>query len=151
MEIGIHHQKVCVAWYEASNDGVHEPRLVSRSYCLRIGSTTGRLARSPNSRSLLRKVWPETRTFVRPGVLRAVSSVVIIRFRAWISRKCLSWRCHVTHGLSLPGQSFILPVCRKRIISIEIVILDTLKWSATALVSHSSLNHTHRSLMVILT
>jgi hypothetical protein len=41
---------------EASNDGVYEPRLVSRSYgaVLRIGPTTGRLARSPDSRSLLR-------------------------------------------------------------------------------------------------
>ena len=43
--------------FEASNDGVHESRLVSRPYgCLRIGPTTGRLAWSPDSRNLLRTV-----------------------------------------------------------------------------------------------
>jgi hypothetical protein len=30
------------------------------------------------------------------------------------------------------GLSFILPVCWRRIISLEMVILDTLKWSAAA-------------------
>jgi hypothetical protein len=34
--------------------------------------------------------------------------------------------------LPLRCLSFVLPVCRKRIISLEMVILDTLKWSATA-------------------
>ena len=87
--------------------------------------------RSPDWRSLLRTVWPEIRTFARPGVLRAVSSAVIIRFRRWIRRKFLSWRCDVTRGLPLRGLSFVLPVCRRRIISLEIVILDTLQWSAT--------------------
>jgi hypothetical protein len=33
--------------------------------CLGIGPTTGRLARSPDSRSLLRTVWLEIRTFAR--------------------------------------------------------------------------------------
>jgi hypothetical protein len=61
--------------------------------CLKIGPTTGHLARSPDSRSLLRTVWPELRTFPRPGVLRAVSSAIIIRFRRWIRRKCLhTWK-----------------------------------------------------------
>jgi hypothetical protein len=92
----------------------------------------GRQARSPNSRSLLRTVCPEIRTFARPGVLRAVSAAVIIRFRGWIRRICLSWRCDVTCYPPLPGLSFVLPVCRRRIISLEMVILYTLKWSATA-------------------
>ena len=98
--------------------------------CLRIGPTTGRLTRSSDLRSLLRTVlvWPEIRTFAKPGVLRAVSSVVIIRFLRWIRLKCLSWRCDVTRGLPLRGLSFVLPVCRRRIISLKIVILDTLKW-----------------------
>ena len=98
--------------------------------CFRIGLTTGRLARSPDSRSLLRTVWRENRTFARPGVLRAVSSTVIIRFWRWIRRKCLSSRCDVTRDLPLHGLSFVLSVCRRRIISLEIVILDTFKWSA---------------------
>jgi hypothetical protein len=34
----------------------------------RIGLTTRRIARSPDSLSLLRTVRPEIRTFVRPGV-----------------------------------------------------------------------------------
>ena len=92
---------------------------------------TPSLARSLDSRSLLRTVWPDIRTFARPCVLRAVSSAVIIRFRVWIRRKCLSWRCDVTCGLSLRGLSFVLPVCRRRIISLQMDILDTLKWSAT--------------------
>jgi hypothetical protein len=100
--------------------------------CLRIGPTTGRLARSPDSRSLLRTVWPEIRTFARPGVLRAVSSVAVIWFWRWIRRKCLSWRCDVTRGLPLRGLSFVLLVCRRRISSLEMVIIDTLKWYATA-------------------
>ena len=66
--------------------------------CLMIGPTTGRLAWSLDSRSLLRTVWLEIRTFARPRVLRAVSSAVIIRFRRWIRRKCLSWSCDVTCG-----------------------------------------------------
>ena len=99
---------------------------------LRIGPTTGRLARCPDSRSLLRTVWPEIRTFTRPGVPRAMSSAVIIWCRRWIRRKCLSWRCDVIRGLPLRGLTFVLPVCRRRIISLEMVILDTLKWSATA-------------------
>jgi hypothetical protein len=75
---------------------------------LRIGPTTGRLARSPDSRSLLRTVWPEIRTFSRPGViLRAVSSAVIIRFRGWIMRKYLFWRCDVTRGL--PASTLLIP------------------------------------------
>jgi len=112
------------AWAQAS--------LVVLCRCLRIGPTTGRLARSPDSRSLLRTVWPEIRTFARPDVLREISSAVIIRFRGWIRRKCMPWRCDVTHGLPLRGLSFVLPVYRRRVISLEIVILDTLKWSATA-------------------
>ena len=100
--------------------------------CLSIGPTIGCLAQSPYSRSLLRTVWPEIRTFARPGVLRAVSSAVIMWFRRWIRRTCLSWRCDVTRGLPLRGLSFVLSVCRRRIISLEMVIPDTLKWSATA-------------------
>jgi hypothetical protein len=99
--------------------------------CLRISPTTGRLAWGPDSRSLLRTVWPEIWTFARPGVLRAVSSAVIL-FRRWIRRKYLFWRCDVTRGLSLRGLSYVLYVCRRRIISLEMVILDTLKWYATA-------------------
>jgi hypothetical protein len=38
----------------------------------------------------------------------------------------------VTGGMPLRGLSFILPVCRRRIISLEMVILDTLKWSTWA-------------------
>ena len=34
-------------------------------------------------------------------------------------------------GLQLRGLSFVLPVCCRRVISLEMVILDTLKWSAT--------------------
>jgi len=41
-------------------------------------------------------------------------------------------RCDVTCSLPLQGLSFVLPVCRRWIISLEMVILDTLKWSATA-------------------
>jgi len=74
----------------------------------------------------------EIRTFARPGVLRAVFSAVIIRSRRWIRRRCLSWRCGVRHGLPLRGLSFVLPVCRRRIISLEMVIIDALKWSAAA-------------------
>jgi hypothetical protein len=87
--------------------------------CLRIGPTTGRLARSSDLRSLLRTVlvWPEIRTFVKPVVLRAVSSAVIIRFRRWVRLNCLSWRCDVTRGLPFRGLSFVLPVCRRRIYS----------------------------------
>jgi hypothetical protein len=85
-----------------------------------------------DSRSFLRTVWPEIRTFARPGVLQAVSSAVIIRFQMWIRHTCLSWRCDVTRGLPLWGLSFVLPVCRRRITSLERVILDTSKWSATA-------------------
>jgi hypothetical protein len=45
----------------------------------------------------------------------------------------LAWtRERVTIGLPLRGLSFVLPVCRRRIISLETVIPDTLKWSATA-------------------
>ena len=43
-----------------------------------------KLSRSPDSRSLLRTVWPEIWTFARPGVLRAVSSAGIIRFWRWM-------------------------------------------------------------------
>ena len=99
---------------------------------LRIGHTTGRLARSPYSRSLLQTVWSEIRTFARPGVLRAVTSAVIIRFQRWIRRKFLSWRCDVTRRLPFRGPSFALPVCWRRIICLEMVFLDTLKWFATA-------------------
>ena len=102
--------------------------------CLRIGPTTRRLAQIPDLHSLLRTVWPDIPMFARPGVLRAVSSSVIIRFRRWIRRKCWSWRCYVTHGLPL----------------LEMVILD-IKVVCNGLVNHSSLNHTHRSLTVILT
>jgi hypothetical protein len=49
-----------------------------------------------------------------------------------IRRKYLSWRCDVTRGLPLRGLSFILSVCRRQIINLEMVILDTLKWSTTA-------------------
>ena len=100
--------------------------------CLRIGPTTGRLAWSPDSRSLLRTVWPKIRTLARQGVLQAVFSAVIIWFRRWIRRKCLSWCCDVTCGLLLLGLSFVLPACQRWIISLEMVILDTLKWSVTA-------------------
>jgi hypothetical protein len=100
--------------------------------CLGIGPTTGSLVRSPDSRSLLRTVWPEIQTFARPIVLRTVSSAVIIRFRSWIRCKFLSWRCDVTRSLPLRGLSFVLPVCRRRIISLDTVFLDTLKWSTTA-------------------
>ena len=109
-----------------------QTRLAVLWRCLRIGPTTGSLARSPDYRSLLRTVWPEIQTFARPGVLRAVSSAVVIRFRKWIMSKWLSWRCDVTHGLSLRGLSFLLLVCRRRISSLEMLILDTLTWSATA-------------------
>ena len=61
-----------------------------------------------------------------------MSSAVIIRFRRWIRRKCPSWRCYVTRRLPSRGLSFVLPVCWRRIISHEMVILDTLKWSETA-------------------
>ena len=118
--------------------------------CLRIGPTTGRLAQIPDLHSLLRTVWPDIPMFARPGVLRAVSSAVIIRFRRWIRRKCRSWRCYVTHCLPLLDRSFVLPVCRRRIISLEMVILD-IKVVCNGLVNYSSLNHTHRSLTVILT
>jgi hypothetical protein len=63
--------------------------------CLRIGPTTGRLAQIPDLHSLLRTVWPDIPMFARPGVLRAVSSAFIIRFRMWIRRKCLSWRWYI--------------------------------------------------------
>jgi hypothetical protein len=46
-------------------------------HCLRIGPTTGHLARSPDSRSLLQTVWSEIQTFGRSGFLQAVSSTVI--------------------------------------------------------------------------
>ena len=69
--------------------------------CLRIGLNTGRLARIPDSRILLRTVWPEIRTYAGQGVQRTVSLVVIIRFLRWIRRKYLSWRCNVTPGLPL--------------------------------------------------
>jgi hypothetical protein len=49
-----------------------------------------------------------------------------------LRRKCLSWRCDITCGLPLLGLSFVLLVCGRRIISLEMVILDTLKWSVTA-------------------
>jgi hypothetical protein len=98
--------------------------------CFRIGLTTGRLDRSPYSRSPLRTVWLENRTFARPGVLRAVPSTVIIRFLRWIRRKCLSSRYDVTRDLPLHSLSFVLLVCRRWIISLEIVILGTFKWSA---------------------
>ena len=78
------------------------------------------------------------KTFARP--------VVLSRYN-----KCLSWRCDVTRGLPLRDLSFVLPVCRRRINTLEMVIPDTLKWSATTWwVIQSSLNHTHRSLTVIL-
>jgi hypothetical protein len=70
--------------------------------------------------------------FARSGVLRAVP------FRRYHTVpevkmcKCLSWRCDVTCGLLLRDLSFVLPVCRRRFISLEMVILGTLKWSATA-------------------
>ena len=119
---------------------------------LRNGPNTARLAQSPDLRILLRTVWPEILTFVKPCVLRAVYSAVIIRLERWKRRRCLSWHCYVTHSLPLRGLSFVLPVCRRRIISREMVILDTLKQSGLhGLVSHSSLNHTRRLLMVILT
>jgi hypothetical protein len=71
-------------------------------------------------------------TFARSGVLREVFSVIIIWFWRWIRCKCLSWHCDVIRGLLLWGLSFILPVCQRRIINLEMVILDTLKWSPTA-------------------
>jgi hypothetical protein len=108
---------------------MYEPRLISR--CLRIGPTSGRLVRSPDSRSRPRTVWPDIWTFAKPGVLRAVSWAVIIRLHRWIRRTSLSWRCDLTRGLPLLGLSFVLPVCRGRITSIQLVILDTLKWYAT--------------------
>ena len=52
---------------------------------------------------------------------------VIIRLERWKRRRCLSWHCYVTRSLPLRGLSFVLPVCRRRIISREMVILDTLK------------------------
>ena len=39
--------------------------------------------------------------------------------------------------MPLRGLSFVLPVCRRRIISLEMVILDTLKWSATVILTES--------------
>jgi hypothetical protein len=85
-----------------------------------------------DSRSLLRTVWSEIRTFARPGILRAVSLAVIIPFRRWIRRKYMFRLCHITRDLPLRGLSFVLPVCRRRITSLEMVILDKLRWSATA-------------------
>ena len=67
---------------EASNVGARtQASLAVLWRCLTIGSTTGRLARSPHSRSLLRTVGSEIRTFARAGVLWAVSSAVTIQFR----------------------------------------------------------------------
>jgi len=126
---------VSIAITRQLQDITHDlrPRLVSRSYgVVRIGPTTGLLTRSPDSLSLLRTVWPKIRAFARPGVLHAASSVVIIRVRRWIRRKCLSWRCDVTRGLPLREMSFVLSVWRWRVISLKMVILDTLRWSATA-------------------
>ena len=97
--------------------------------CLRIVPTTGRLARSPDSRSLLRTVWPEILTFARPCVLQAVSTAIIKRLGWWKRRKCMSGRCDVTRGLQLRDLSIVLPVCWRRIISREMVILDTVKLS----------------------
>jgi hypothetical protein len=74
-----------------------------------ISTRTSMPRRSPNSRRFLRTVWPEIWTSVRPGVLRAESSAVIIRFQKWIRRTCLSWRYDGTRGLSLRGLSFVLP------------------------------------------
>ena len=122
----------CQVWSLQRRHARAQASLVVLWRFLRIGSTPGRLAWSPDSRSILRSVRPVIRTFTRPDVLRAVSSVVIIRFRRWIRWKCLSWRCDVTCGLPLWGLSFVLPVCRRRIISLEMVILDTFKWYATA-------------------
>ena len=51
--------------------------------------------------------------------------------KSWTDRNCLSWR-DITCSLPLQGLSFVLPVCRRWIISLEMVIPDTLKWSATA-------------------
>jgi hypothetical protein len=48
-------------WWRARSQAI----LVVLWLCLRIGPTTGRLARSPDSRSLLRTVWPKIRTFAR--------------------------------------------------------------------------------------
>ena len=64
-----------------------------------------------------------------------MSSAVIIRFRRWMRwmrHKCLSWRSDITRDLPLRCLSFVPLVCRRRINSLEMVILDTLKWSATA-------------------
>ena len=74
----------------------------------------------------------EIRTFGRSDVLRLVSSAVIILFWRWMRCKCLSGRCDVTRGLQLRVLLFLLSVCRRRISNLEMVILDTLKWSATA-------------------
>jgi hypothetical protein len=49
--------------------------------CLMIGPTTGRLDRTPDSRSLLRKLLYNIRKIARLDYLRALSSFVIIRFR----------------------------------------------------------------------
>jgi hypothetical protein len=59
-------------------------------------------------------------------------------------------RCHgsvkmTVHGLPLLDLSFDLPVCRRRIICLEMVIQD-IKVVCNGLVNHSSQNHTHRSL-----
>ena len=71
--------------------------------CLRIGPTTGRLAQSPDSRSL-----PWTiQTFARPAILREVASLVIIRLYGG------------DVSLPLRGLLFVLLVSRKRITSLE--------------------------------
>jgi hypothetical protein len=86
--------------------GVKSPTTVCTSPCLRSPMALFKdwphnRTPSSESRSLLRTVWPEIRTFARPGALQEVSSAVIILFRRWIRRKCLSWRCDVTHSLLL--------------------------------------------------
>ena len=62
----------------------------------------------------------------------------------------MSWRCDVTHGLPLRSLSFVTPVGRRPIISLEMVILDILK-VCSGLVNNSNLNHTYVSLTAILT
>ena len=65
-------------------------------------------------------------------MLRVVSSAVIILFRWWMRRTYLSWRCDVPRSLPLRVLLFFLSVYRRPITNLEMVILDTLKWSATA-------------------
>jgi hypothetical protein len=121
------HRSLTVIWTEPWHRAFKSPAVfncdvnISKQFAIpKIFTRTPMPRLRPNDRE-----WAvgmvENQTFARPGVLRAVSSTVIIRFWRWIRRKCLSSRCDVTRDLPLHGLSFVLSVCRKRIISLDIV------------------------------